>query len=43
MQQRWMHTEKDSMATWASKKYRGHRILPDTIMEDLIDAGLVET
>jgi hypothetical protein len=28
-------------AAWASKKYRGHRILPETIMRDLTDAGLV--
>ncbi|KAG1884960.1 hypothetical protein F4604DRAFT_1952032 [Suillus subluteus] len=27
-------------AAWASKKYRGHRVLPETIMRDLTDAGL---
>ncbi|KAG1800999.1 uncharacterized protein HD556DRAFT_1229791, partial [Suillus plorans] len=29
-------------AAWASKKYRGHRVLPETIMRDLTDAGLVD-
>jgi len=28
-------------AAWASKKFRGHRVLPETIMRDLTDAGLV--
>lgn len=22
-------------AAWANKKYRGHRVLPDTLMDDL--------
>ncbi|KAG2035644.1 hypothetical protein BDR03DRAFT_867732, partial [Suillus americanus] len=29
-------------AVWASKKYCGHRVLPETIMRDLTDAGLVD-
>ncbi|KAJ8593735.1 hypothetical protein M405DRAFT_730919 [Rhizopogon salebrosus TDB-379] len=28
-------------AAWASKKYRGHRVLPETLMRDLADAGLI--
>ncbi|KAG2074724.1 hypothetical protein BDR04DRAFT_1007732 [Suillus decipiens] len=28
-------------AVWASKKYRGHRTLPESIMRDLADVGLV--
>jgi hypothetical protein len=28
-------------AAWASKKYRGHRVLPDSLMEDLDDANLL--
>jgi len=27
-------------ATWASKKYCGHRILPESIMADLVKAGV---
>ncbi|TFK16561.1 hypothetical protein FA15DRAFT_742089, partial [Coprinopsis marcescibilis] len=27
-------------AAWASKKYRGHRVLPKTLMGDLEDAGM---
>ncbi|KAJ8585276.1 hypothetical protein M405DRAFT_745479 [Rhizopogon salebrosus TDB-379] len=27
-------------AAWASKKYRGHRVLPETIMAELEAAGL---
>ena len=27
-------------AVWASKKYRGHRVLPNTILEELEQAGL---
>jgi len=27
-------------AAWASKRYRGHRVLPDTIMADLAIAQL---
>jgi hypothetical protein len=27
-------------AAWASKKYRGHHVLPDTIMADLAIARL---
>jgi hypothetical protein len=27
-------------AAWASKKYRGHRVIPMTIMEDLDKAGI---
>ncbi|KAG1740919.1 hypothetical protein EDB19DRAFT_1974798, partial [Suillus lakei] len=29
-------------AAWASKKYCGHRVLPETLMRDLTEAGLVE-
>ncbi|KIK75976.1 hypothetical protein PAXRUDRAFT_171134, partial [Paxillus rubicundulus Ve08.2h10] len=28
-------------AAWASKKYQGHRVLPDSLMEDLDDANLL--
>ncbi|KAF8059833.1 hypothetical protein FPV67DRAFT_1632588 [Lyophyllum atratum] len=27
-------------AAWASRKYRGHRMMPDTVMDDLMKAGL---
>ncbi|KAJ2970674.1 hypothetical protein NUW54_g12678 [Trametes sanguinea] len=27
-------------AAWASKKYRGHRVIPDTIFEELTEAGI---
>jgi hypothetical protein len=27
-------------AAWANKKYRGHRVLPDSIMKDLDDANI---
>ncbi|KAG2363329.1 hypothetical protein BDR07DRAFT_1356530, partial [Suillus spraguei] len=27
-------------AAWASKKFRGHRVLPETIIKDLVEAGL---
>ena len=27
-------------AAWANKKYRGHRVLPDSILEDLEMAGI---
>ncbi|KAG2361508.1 hypothetical protein BDR07DRAFT_1286955, partial [Suillus spraguei] len=27
-------------AAWASKKFRGHRVLPETIMKDLVEADL---
>ena len=27
-------------ATWASKKYRGHRVLPDSIIEELDMANI---
>ena len=27
-------------AAWAAKKYRGHRTLPDTILEELDEAGI---
>jgi hypothetical protein len=27
-------------AAWASRKYRGHRTIPDTPMKDMHDAGL---
>ncbi|KAG2367684.1 hypothetical protein BDR07DRAFT_1271501, partial [Suillus spraguei] len=27
-------------AAWASKKFRGHQVLPETIMKDLVEAGL---
>jgi hypothetical protein len=26
-------------AAWASRKYRGHRTIPDTLMEDMHDAS----
>jgi hypothetical protein len=26
-------------ATWASKKYYGHRVLPESILQDLAKAG----
>jgi hypothetical protein len=29
-------------AAWAAKKYHGHRILPDSIMEELDKADLLE-
>jgi len=28
-------------AAWASKKFRGHRVLPESIMNDLHDAKIV--
>jgi hypothetical protein len=28
-------------AVWASKKYCGHRVLPDKIMTELDDKGIV--
>ncbi|KAF9223670.1 hypothetical protein BS17DRAFT_705069, partial [Gyrodon lividus] len=28
-------------AAWASKKYRGHRVLPDSLMEDLDNTNLL--
>jgi hypothetical protein len=28
-------------AAWAAKRYRGHRILPETLMDDLEKAQLV--
>ena len=28
-------------AAWAAKRYRGHRVLPDTIMHDLDDQFIV--
>jgi len=27
-------------AAWAAKKYRGHQVLPDSIMKDLKDANI---
>jgi hypothetical protein len=27
-------------AAWASKKYRGHRVLPESLMDDLIKANI---
>ena len=27
-------------AAWASKKYRGHRVLPESIMRELFEAGI---
>lgn len=30
-------------AAWASKKYRGHRVLPDSILNDLEKAGISRT
>jgi hypothetical protein len=28
-------------AAWASRKYRGHRVLPETIMRELAKANIV--
>ena len=28
-------------AAWASKKYRGHRVLPDTILNELEKANVL--
>jgi len=28
-------------AAWAARKYRGHRMIPETIMDDLDKAGIV--
>jgi len=30
-------------AAWAARKYRGHRVLPQDIMEELGKEGLIET
>ncbi|KAF9521503.1 hypothetical protein CPB83DRAFT_778618, partial [Crepidotus variabilis] len=30
-----------NQAAWASKKYRGHRRIPETILEDLVKARIV--
>lgn len=27
-------------AAWASKKYKGHRVLPDSLLRELEEAGL---
>ncbi|KAG2352856.1 hypothetical protein BDR07DRAFT_1312154, partial [Suillus spraguei] len=27
-------------AAWVSKKFCGHRVLPETIIKDLVEAGL---
>ncbi|KAF8184748.1 hypothetical protein BJ912DRAFT_853053, partial [Pholiota molesta] len=27
-------------AAWASKKYRGHRVLPESLMDDLMKANI---
>ncbi|THU97542.1 hypothetical protein K435DRAFT_662608 [Dendrothele bispora CBS 962.96] len=27
-------------AAWAARKYRGHRVLPESVMEDMRKAGL---
>jgi hypothetical protein len=27
-------------AAWANKKYRGHRVIPDTILDELEKAGI---
>ena len=27
-------------AAWANKKYRGHRVLPESIMEELDEANI---
>ncbi|KAF8236086.1 hypothetical protein L208DRAFT_1253468 [Tricholoma matsutake] len=27
-------------AAWAARKYRGHRVLPESLMDDLEKAGL---
>lgn len=29
-------------AAWANKKYHGHRMLPNSIMDDLDLAGMIE-
>ncbi len=28
-------------AAWANKKYRGHRVLPDSLMKDMDDANMI--
>ena len=30
-------------AAWAARKYRGHRVLPQDIMDELGKEGLIET
>jgi hypothetical protein len=27
-------------AAWASKKYHGHRVLPNNILDDILKAGI---
>jgi hypothetical protein len=34
------HGLNGKQAAWANKKYHGHRVLPDTIMKDLDEAGV---
>ena len=29
-----------SQAAWAAKKYRGHRVLPKTLMQDMEEAKM---
>jgi len=35
------HKLNGKQAAWASKKYRGHRVLPKSLMEDLAKAGML--
>ena len=34
------HGLTGAQAVWATKKYKGHRVLPHTIMEDLETANV---
>jgi hypothetical protein len=38
----WTHRKglSGKQAAWASKKYRGHRVLPESILQDLAKAGM---
>ena len=35
------HPRNGRQAAWAARKYRGHRVLPASIMEELEKAGVV--
>jgi hypothetical protein len=38
----WLERKASGMGRpWANKKYHGYRILPDTIMNDLDEAGIL--
>jgi len=37
----WTHSPVIKQAAWASKQYRGHRVLPETIMAELETAKLI--